>query len=131
MDNTILHHIPGRKVSFNDTRVKYAIVSIPKKIIEAAQISAGTHEALVTCYHSGSIYCKVKLFPTGTVTQDNMPDLHVLDSSVKNVHVTPTNVFIKISGAVIDAMGIRSGTHVIDWSCLRTLSVFGIIRPII
>lgn len=123
---SILHHVPNRAVSFNDTRSPYALVSVPKSFRQPAGIKPGTHEARVTCYQTDAIYCKVKLFPKGMVVEES--GVAVLHAYTVNVSVTGSNIFVKINADIVNAMKIYKKSHCIDWTCMRTRDVFGIIR---
>lgn len=127
----ILHSVPARAVSYNDARTPYGIVSIPKVFKQPAKIACGTHEAHVVCYQSnvsGAIYCKVKLYHAGRTKSETPKNSTLLHEATLHVHLTGTNMFIKIPSVIVDAMGIKKGSHCIDWTCTTTLSIFGVIR---
>ena len=125
---SVLHHIPNRRVSYNATRGKYALDNVPRVFWQPAGIKRGSHKAVITCYQTDRLYCKVQLFPSdcdGPVFPNNLTVLHSFEGAVS---VTGSNAFVKIHPAIVEAMTIRKGTHCIDWTCMRTRNVFGIIR---
>ena len=130
--NFVLHHVPNRAVSYNNKNHPYAIISIPKSFKQPLRIMCGTHVAHILCYQiggcGGQTYCKIALFQVGKASLYSPSDVNMLHAAVVKVSVTKTNLFVKIPPVIIDAMTNRKSTHCVDWTCLKDMTAFGIVR---
>jgi len=124
--NTLLHSISNRKVSYNDTRGKYALVNVPHAMWQPINLAKKTHKALIVCYQSDNdIYCGVYLFPVLCPINWAGDKATVLYSYEVSVSLTGRNAFVKIHPSIVEVMHIGKSTHSIDWTCSQSRNVSG------